>query len=710
MTSRAILNGWPLAAGQPSGATPTPTPTPLPSFTTQPSITGTPTVGQPLSSLTFNDGTVSNGTVSSRAYLLAGVSKALSYVLLSGDVGAALTYQATATGAGGSTTATSAPVAVAAAGADADTTAYIARMSVAPSTEQASAYDYFVTQAKAIGVWPYITDCGFLCAHDAQSAKLGLKNVINPANVGGGPGHIPGYGMQGNGTSTSLNTGYMFPAGLQNDASIGFYSLSSQDVNAGDCGNANTVITSRQPSTNAMFMRVNAVSSQQSVQLDPIGMIIANRTGAAATDQTVSRRGSAIAVGTAGGASATPDAVYPLWFCGRNGATPDYSARLLSFWHIGKGIPANLIAPYSALVEEVCVRLSASYTVIANLTAKTKALYKFMIRMGRQPAYLFGAFDNTDWAGARNLVADIAMITGKAPAFTTNEVMFDTGKGGVAARDRQIARIKAHYAAGGIVSLHHHTGNPVTGFLGVTSWDNGRGPTGTGSQADRNGSPIPACLAGGSKRAEYLAYIDQWIAFTQLCVDGNGEPIPLVLRPFHEGDQSYFWWSDNTNKSGSAQLRRDFVDRFKAAGITNVLFDQNFDAQTIADINFYAGSAYVDFTSGDYYNLNGSGVALTATNGIAQSMPQLRKLGTASIRKPWLISEMGYLDTGATTTGAWTTITGNIHRDYMSLSAGFAPWTVPYGPGVGDATQSDFAAMVAEASCITRDRLSGVYA
>lgn len=92
------------------------TPAPTPAFTSKPSITGTPTVGQPLSSLTFTDGAVSNGSVTSRAYLLAGVTKALSYVLTADDVGAALTFRNSATGTDGSTvTSTSTAVVVSAA-------------------------------------------------------------------------------------------------------------------------------------------------------------------------------------------------------------------------------------------------------------------------------------------------------------------------------------------------------------------------------------------------------------------------------------------------------------------------------------------------------------------------------------------------------------------------------------------------------------------
>lgn len=95
--------------------TPTPTPTPAPTFTAQPSIAsdGTPQVGE---QLTGNDGTISNGSVSARQWLLSGTA-------ISGATGATYTptatgdhaYRVTATGAGGTATATSAAVSVAAA-------------------------------------------------------------------------------------------------------------------------------------------------------------------------------------------------------------------------------------------------------------------------------------------------------------------------------------------------------------------------------------------------------------------------------------------------------------------------------------------------------------------------------------------------------------------------------------------------------------------
>lgn len=86
---------------------------PPPSFTTEPSISGTPAVGQ---TLTGNTGTISNGTVSAVQWLRNGaaISGATSatYVLVTADAGKAVTFRVTATGSGGTETATAAAVTI----------------------------------------------------------------------------------------------------------------------------------------------------------------------------------------------------------------------------------------------------------------------------------------------------------------------------------------------------------------------------------------------------------------------------------------------------------------------------------------------------------------------------------------------------------------------------------------------------------------------
>lgn len=90
-------------------------PTPAPAFTSAPSIDGTIRVGQPLSDLTYIDGIVTNGVITTRVILLDGAAKAASYVLVDADVNKTVAYRNVATGLGPAATATSGSVPVQAA-------------------------------------------------------------------------------------------------------------------------------------------------------------------------------------------------------------------------------------------------------------------------------------------------------------------------------------------------------------------------------------------------------------------------------------------------------------------------------------------------------------------------------------------------------------------------------------------------------------------
>jgi len=95
--------------------TPTPTPAPAPTVSARPAIVsdGTPQVGE---TLTGNSGTYANGTVTGRAWLLAGtaIDGATAASFTPTQTGA-VSYRETITGSGGTITSTSDPVTVAAA-------------------------------------------------------------------------------------------------------------------------------------------------------------------------------------------------------------------------------------------------------------------------------------------------------------------------------------------------------------------------------------------------------------------------------------------------------------------------------------------------------------------------------------------------------------------------------------------------------------------
>jgi mannan endo-1,4-beta-mannosidase len=569
---------------------------------------------------------------------------------------------------------------------DADTDAFIARMSTPPSTVQAEIYDYFVVQAKAIGAWSSITDCGFLCAHDAQAAKLGVKNAINLTNVGAGPTHHPNYGMQGNGSSTALTTTYKIPSGNQNSTSLGIVVLSNVAEDAASMGNANSIIVPRfasNPNEDKLFARANgSASGTINSQFDPIGFFVVNRVGSTAAQEAIWKRGVKILSSTA--TSATPDATYDIWIGGRNQASPQYSTRIHAFWFIGTGMTDTVVENFSALVEEVCALLTASSTVISDVTDRTRALYRYMTKMSRQPSYLLGAFDNQYWSlgSTPDLIADIVTMTGSNPAILTMEWADPDRAGGVTDTNAQRARIIAHHAAGGIISLHQHPGNPVTGTFAQTP--SVESPPTTGNQYDKSGSPVLNCLAGGSRRTEFLAYVDRLITFLNSCVDAGGQPIPIMLRWWHEVDGAWFWWTDTGTPANTIQLWKDFVDRIRNAGVKHVLFDFNRSLITTPGSTYYPGSDYVDILSGDYYDDD----ATTANvAGLSEAVTAFAALRATGATKPMWMAEIGYRNAGPVVSDIWTTKTGYYHRDRYSLSAGFGHWRSPFGPADGALTK-----------------------
>jgi len=600
---------------------------------------------------------------------------------------------------------------------DADAEAYVARMTTAPSRDQKAIYDWFVQQAKSIGVWSYITDCGFLCAHDVQAARLGVKNVINPTQVGGSTGHahVPGQGWSGNGVRY-LNTGYAFPAGQQDNASLGIYSLSPSASDNPDMGNETAAIFCRFSSLTKTLTRVNETASRQTDSFSGVGFFLANRLASTAADSALWTFGSK-ATSTNGAVSSAP--VTPSIFIGaRNFGTILYSSRLFAYWHIGTGIPEAIIPAYQTLVEQACAMLAACESALPNLTAETRSLYRTLTRYSRKSEYLIGAFDNYNWpllpvspeTGSTDLIADFATLTsGKVPGIRHFEYRHVTDVGQTE-YDAFKARIKAHYAAGGVVWMSHHAGNPVTGsfFQAPTSASEGV----TGSMYDLNGDALVNCLEGGSRRTEFLAYVDAMATFFNNLRADTGELIPVVWRAFHEADQAWGWWmGGGTSGASYVQFFRDIVDRLRANGVRNVLMDNNRQiTASIPNAAYFPGQTYCDIISADWYedqsdtSTVGGLTTFFAADGFLSMVNAVD-----GYFKPRFFPELGARYAAQSKSGYWNTNTGFYHRDRFRNSAGFNVWRSPWGPKAGMTTAADFAAMVADPFCHTLDKVSGVY-
>jgi len=85
----------------------------------------------------------------------------------------------------------------------------------------------------------------------------------------------------------------------------------------------------------------------------------------------------------------------------------------------------------------------------------------------------------------------------------------------------------AHYERGGIVTLSWHPHNPLTGG---TSWDVSDSTT------------VKSTLPGGEQHEKFQAWMQRIGDFIADLKTKDGQPIPIIFRPWHENNGSWFWW------------------------------------------------------------------------------------------------------------------------------------------------------------------------
>jgi hypothetical protein len=90
---------------------------------------------------------------------------------------------------------------------DADALAYFAAMSVEPDATRKGLLNDLIVGLKADSVWTKITWLSVLAAHDAQAARINIKNPAQVATVSGSPVFNTNQGYAGDNTSAYLDSG-----------------------------------------------------------------------------------------------------------------------------------------------------------------------------------------------------------------------------------------------------------------------------------------------------------------------------------------------------------------------------------------------------------------------------------------------------------------------------------------------------------------------
>lgn len=292
---------------------------------------------------------------------------------------------------------------------------------------------------------------------------------------------------------------------------------------------------------------------------------------------------------------------------------------------------------------------AASYMVDANATKETTALFynlkklaQTKIAIGQQDA--FNGFYQD--AGGD---ADIKKNTGFDPAVLGSDFMFITDKNNNNQADNWFYQqeqkitsdVKAAYAKGIINTFSWHIREPFKDESFYAS----------DMSAQEKATAFKSILPGGTNHEWYKKKLDKVASVVLNLKGANNELIPIIFRPFHEFDGSWFWWGANFCTADEYKKAYQFtVDYLKnTKGVHNILYAFSPDNSYTTETNYlsrYPGDKYVDILGMDNYgDFNNQG---TAGSGKANAKLKIISDIAKTKVKIAALTETGYRVTSST--------------------------------------------------------------
>ncbi|HSD08513.1 glycoside hydrolase family 26 protein [Flavobacterium sp.] len=285
-----------------------------------------------------------------------------------------------------------------------------------------------------------------------------------------------------------------------------------------------------------------------------------------------------------------------------------------------------------------------TYMVDPNATAETTALFynlkklsKTKFAIGQQDA--FNGFYNN---GATDQ-SDIKKTTGSDPALLGSDFIFITDKNNneqannwfYQQEQKTISDIKAAYEKGMINTMSWHLREPNKEETFYAD----------DMTAEQKATAFKSILPGGANHEWYKKKLDKVAAVFLKLKDVNGVLIPVIFRPFHEFDGSWFWWGANFCTADEYKTAYQFTVTYlkDTKGVHNILYAFSPDNSYTTSSNYlsrYPGDAYVDVLGMDNYgDLNNQGQA-----GADKANAKLKILSDLAITKVKIaaMTETGY--------------------------------------------------------------------
>ena len=202
-------------------------------------------------------------------------------------------------------------------------------------------------------------------------------------------------------------------------------------------------------------------------------------------------------------------------------------------------------------------------TAAEQLAERLAKLQQRGYMMGHQDDPFYGVtWDGTYVGAAPSDSSDVLRTVGDYPAV----MGFDLG--GIEVGDAKnldsvpFTRIHdelvTHHERGGIVTVSWHPRNPLTGG---TAWD------------VSDSTVVASVLPGGSQFEKFQTWIERVGDFLLTLKTKDGRPVPVIFRPWHENNGSWFWWGQALCSDNEFHGLWDMLqDSLTIRGLNNLLW------------------------------------------------------------------------------------------------------------------------------------------
>ena len=150
----------------------------------------------------------------------------------------------------------------------------------------------------------------------------------------------------------------------------------------------------------------------------------------------------------------------------------------------------------------------------------------------------------------------------------------------------------AHHERGGITTFSWHPRNPLTGG---DAWDV------TSDQV------VASILPGGEKHELFMGWLANAADFMESIKTADGQPIPLIFRPWHEHTGSWFWWGQRlcTTEQYKALWQMTYDYMVGERGMTQLVWSYSPGAGELTSAEVfgerYPGDEIIDMVGFDCY-------------------------------------------------------------------------------------------------------------